>query len=79
MAEKTAAQYLAGEKVRVGWNLGNTLDSYANGVGSETTWRNPPINQQLMNGVKAAGFDIIRIPITWMGHIGGAQRREEKN
>jgi endoglucanase len=25
-----------------------------------------------MNGVKAAGFNIIRIPVTWMGHIDGA-------
>jgi len=50
--------------------LGNTLDSYSGGVGSETTWGNPSVNQELMNGVKKAGFDIIRIPVTWMGYFG---------
>jgi endoglucanase len=52
--------------------LGNTLDSFSGDIGSETVWGNPPVNQELMNGVKAAGFDIIRIPVTWMGHIGEA-------
>jgi len=50
--------------------LGNTLDSHSGGVGSETIWGNPSINQEIMNGVKKAGFDIIRIPITWMGNFG---------
>jgi len=52
--------------------LGNTLDSFSGHTGNETGWGNPRVNQELMNGVKAAGFDIIRIPVTWMGHIGGA-------
>jgi endoglucanase len=67
---KTAFDYFKDEKIFSGWNLGNTLDSYSGGVASETLWGNPPINQELMNGVKAAGFDIVRIPITWMGHFG---------
>ena len=70
---KTAFEYLKDEGITVGWNLGNTLDSYNNhGIGDETTWGNPAANQELMNGVKAAGFDIIRIPVTWMGHVGRA-------
>ena len=72
MADKAAFRYFTDEKLAVGWNLGNTLDSYLGGVGSETGWGNPAINQEIMNGVKAAGFDIIRIPVTWMGHIGSA-------
>jgi endoglucanase len=72
MADKTAFRYFADEKLTVGWNLGNTLDSYAGGVGGETGWGNPAPNQTLMNGVKAAGFNIIRIPVTWMGHVGPA-------
>jgi endoglucanase len=52
--------------------LGNTLDSFSASKGNETIWGNPSVNQELMNGVKAAGFDIIRIPVTWMGHIGKA-------
>jgi len=67
---KTAFDYFRDEKITVGWNLGNTLDSHTNGRGSETVWGNPSANQAIMDGVKAAGFDIIRIPVTWMGHIG---------
>jgi endoglucanase len=59
-------------KLYAGWNLGNSLDSNKNGVGDETYWGNSAINQQIMNGVKAQGFKLIRIPITWTGHIGAA-------
>nr|AMO13176.1 glycoside hydrolase [uncultured bacterium] len=69
---KTAFDYFKGEKIFAGWNLGNTLDSFNGSTGGETVWGNPAVNQDLMNGVKAAGFDIIRIPVTWMGHIGKA-------
>jgi len=72
MADKTAFQYFEDEGLTAGWNLGNTLDAFVNGKGSETGWGNPAINQDLMNGVKAAGYTIIRIPVTWMGHIGPA-------
>ncbi len=67
---KTAFNYFADEEIAAGWNLGNTLDAHNNGISGETFWGNPRINQELMDGVKAAGFDIIRIPITWMGHFG---------
>ncbi|MCL2720486.1 MAG: glycoside hydrolase family 5 protein [Treponema sp.] len=69
---KTAFDYFKDENILSGWNLGNTLDSYNDGFAGETLWGNPSINQELMNGIKAAGYDLIRIPITWMGHIGSA-------
>jgi len=69
---KTAFEYFKDEKIAAGWNMGNTLDSYSGGKGNETVWGNPSVDQAIMNGVKAAGFDIIRIPVTWMGHIGSA-------
>lgn len=47
----------------VGWNLGNSLE--AMGPGNETAWGNPVVTQQLINSVKAAGFDTIRIPVAW--------------
>ena len=47
----------------VGWNLGNSLE--AMGPGNETAWGNPVVTQQLINAVKAAGFDTIRIPVAW--------------
>ena len=68
---KTAFDYFRDEAIVSGWNLGNTLDSYRNGVGGETIWGNPRVNQNLLNGVREAGFDIVRIPVTWMGYLGG--------
>lgn len=44
-----------------GWNLGNTLEA----IGGETAWGNPMASQTLINGVKAAGFNTIRIPVAW--------------
>jgi endoglucanase len=73
MADKTAFQFFADEGLTVGWNLGNSLDGFSGDrVGGETNWGNPAINQKLMDGIKAAGVNVIRIPVTWMGHIGAA-------
>lgn len=50
----------------VGWNLGNSLEAIGNsGPGDETAWGNPVVTQALINAVKAAGFDTIRIPVAW--------------
>jgi len=72
MSGKTAFEYFKDEKILVGWNIGNSLDAYINGRATETGWGNPRINQELLNGVKKSGFDIVRIPVTWMGYIGSA-------
>ncbi|MDO3386360.1 glycoside hydrolase family 5 protein [Gilvimarinus sp. SDUM040013] len=45
----------------VGWNLGNTLEA----VGGETAWGNPKATPELMQAVKAAGFDNVRLPVAW--------------
>ena len=44
-----------------GWNLGNTLEA----AGGETAWGNPKASLALMEAVKAAGFDTVRIPASW--------------
>jgi endoglucanase len=72
MSDKTAFEYFRDEKILVGWNIGNTLDAYVGGRANETGWGNPRINQALLDGVKKAGFDLVRIPVTWMGYIGSA-------
>ena len=56
----------------LGWNMGNHFDAYSNGVASETAWGGTPATQETFNGVKAAGFTTVRIPVTWLGHIGDA-------
>ncbi|WP_308368364.1 MULTISPECIES: cellulase family glycosylhydrolase [unclassified Microbulbifer] len=45
----------------VGWNLGNSLEA----IRGETAWGNPVVTSQLINSVKAAGFNTIRIPVAW--------------
>jgi endoglucanase len=59
MSEMTSIQLSAA--MGTGWNLGNTLEA----IGGETAWGNPMATQQLIDGVKAAGFNTIRIPVSW--------------
>jgi endoglucanase len=72
MIELDALSYFQREGLNIGWNLGNGLDAYWNGVSDETIWGNPRITREIFGGVKDAGYKIVRIPITWMGHIGEA-------
>ena len=60
-------EYFRDERITYGINIGNSLDAFSGSRGNETYWGNPPISQELMNGIKAAGFDIVRIPVTWSG------------
>ena len=60
------------EKFGLGWNLGNQMDAFNNGVSGETAWGNPKATQSTFTKAKAAGFTTVRIPVTWMGHIGDA-------
>jgi endoglucanase len=70
MCDKSAFDYFRDEKIVAGWNLGDTLDAHEKGKSKETAWGNPKANQALFDGVKEAGFDLVRIPVTWMGHFG---------
>ena len=73
MSGKTALQYFRDNNIKAGWNLGNTLDAVnVPSAAVETAWGNPAATQQLLNGVKEAGFDIVRIGCTWIGHFGPA-------
>ena len=56
----------------LGWNLGNLFDAHQNGVASETAWGNPPVTKKLLQKVAEAGFTSVRIPVTWLGHMGKA-------
>ncbi len=55
-----------------GWNMGNHLDSHNDGVAGEMVWGNPRATQATFDAVKRAGFTSVRIPVTWLGHIGQA-------
>lgn len=67
ISDITAAEVCA--DMKVGWNVGNSLDAVG-GIDSETAWGNPLITKELIDTVKAAGFNTVRIPVTWMGHFG---------
>ena len=69
---KTAMEYFRDERIYSGINIGNSLDAFSGSRANETGWGNPPISQELMNGIKSAGFDIVRIPVTWSGWFDNA-------
>jgi aryl-phospho-beta-D-glucosidase BglC (GH1 family) len=58
--------------MKIGWNLGNTLDAHNNMNPDETAWGNPVATQTLINAVAAQGFGAVRIPVTWGNKIGSA-------
>jgi len=58
--------------MKIGWNLGNTLEGHNNMTPSETSWQSTVTTQALMNGVAARGFGAVRIPVTWGTKIGPA-------
>ena len=70
--------------MRVGWNLGNTLDSNSGEATNmwieayssrtpkdyETAWGQPQATKALIHMFKEAGFNAIRVPVTWYPHYG---------
>lgn len=62
-AQLPTAQHIAG-KMGVGWNLGNTLEA----ICGEDAWGASHTSQQLIDSVKAAGFNTVRLPVSWFCH-----------
>ncbi|WP_220448271.1 cellulase family glycosylhydrolase [Nonomuraea diastatica] len=67
-AQQSASQIVA--DMGAGWNLGNQLEASTDGYPSETAWGNPAVTQALVDKVKAAGFNTIRIPVSYLRSIG---------
>lgn len=71
------------KNMKVGWNLGNTLDSNSGDTLNmwiekwssrktsdyETAWGQPVTKPQLLKMFKEAGFNAIRVPVTWWPHM----------
>ena len=59
--------------MKIGWNLGNTLDAFndatKNKLTSETCWSQPKTKAELFPMFKDAGFGAIRVPVTWNNHM----------
>jgi endoglucanase len=58
----TATQVVS--KVKMGWNMGNTLEA----ICSENAWGAVTTTQVLIDSVKAAGFNVVRLPCAWFCH-----------
>lgn len=57
-------------EMKIGWNLGNTLDATsAEGLAAETSWGNPETREDMMKLLKDTGFNVLRLPVTWDGHM----------
>jgi endoglucanase len=59
----------------LGWNLGNSLDAVSSDptdVVDETFWGNPPATEALFLSLQNDGFESIRVPVSWRGHLGPA-------
>lgn len=65
------------KNMKVGWNLGNTFDasSDTNNSGDElkyeSSWCGVVTTQEMITSVKEAGFQTIRIPVSWHNHVSG--------
>jgi len=72
MTPLDASTYLL--SLKLGVNIANSFDAFngRNQDNSETGWGNPVVDQELLNGIAAAGFSIVRIPVTWTRFIGSA-------
>jgi endoglucanase len=64
---ETAMEFVS--HMKLGWNLGNTLDStvtsYSSPSAAETAWGCPFTTKAMIDTVKNAGFNTVRIPVTW--------------
>jgi len=68
----SAEEYIFSKGLNAGWNLGNTYDLNSNPRYYAGGGRPAGRYDLLMPGIKAAGFNVIRIPVTWgPGDAGG--------
>ena len=76
-ADKTGMEsdaFVLAKKIYLGWNLGNTLEctsSTTTGsvISGETDWGNAKASKAMINAVKAAGFNAVRIPCAWNRYL----------
>ncbi|MBE5800721.1 MAG: glycoside hydrolase family 5 protein [Clostridiales bacterium] len=60
--------------LKIGWNLGNTFDATRDGYNGddlsiETYWCGAKTNEAMFDALKQAGFNTIRIPVSWHNHV----------
>lgn len=60
--------------MKIGWNLGNTFDAsdcswLSNDLSYETGWQNTKTTKKHIQMLKEAGFNSVRIPVSWHNHL----------
>lgn len=76
-SKMTANEFV--KEITIGWNLGNTLDATdGNGMSSETSWENPKTTKAMIKAVKNAGFNTVRIPVSWGNHLDSKGKIDKK-
>lgn len=60
--------------MKIGWNLGNTFDAcndngLKNEMDFETYWCGVATTGDMINDIKEAGFNSVRVPVSWHNHI----------
>lgn len=80
-SKMTANEFV--KKITIGWNLGNTLDSHScdwltDKLDLETGWGNPKTTKAMIKAVKDAGFNTVRIPVSWGEHLDSKGKIDKK-
>ncbi|WP_157668704.1 glycoside hydrolase family 5 protein [Lachnoclostridium phytofermentans] len=62
--------------MKIGWNLGNTFDAVSDSnlmdeLNYESSWCGVKTTEEMMKAIKDAGFQSIRIPVSWHNHVSG--------
>lgn len=61
--------------LKIGWNLGNTFDantdenSTSDEMNYETLWCKVKTTKEMIDTIKEAGFNTVRIPVSWHNHL----------
>jgi len=68
------------KKMGVGWNLGNTFDAHQDPLRIdemkiESYWCGVETTQEMISTVHAAGFNTLRLPVSWHNHVSGEDFR----
>ena len=71
-----SSKYYFAENFHSGWNLGNYLDTIGSGknkgFSAAENWSKEEATPELFKNLRTLGFDFVRIPVTYLNHIGEA-------
>ncbi len=85
--EKSDLSELSGlelaQKIKVGWNLGNAFDAsdctwISDEMLYESAWNGDMTAEQHIETLKQAGFNAVRIPVSWHNHVSDNYSISEK-